>query len=599
MRERGWEVLDVILVTGDGYVDHPAFGAALLGRLLEREGFRVGILDAPDLDGDPRGEDGLPAPRLFTGVTAGNIDSMLSNYTASRQRRQRDIYRPGGAGGRPNRATIAYTGIARHRFRDTPVIVGGLEAGPRRFAHYDYWQDRVRGSILADSKADLLVWGMGEQAILEIARRRREGRSLSGIPGTCELRSVEELPDGARELPSFERVREDPDRLAEIFRAVREENRPGGRPLVQQHGGRWVLQWPPAPPMATADLDALYELPFRRLAHPDHDAVGGVGALETVRWSVTTHRGCLADCSFCSITSHQGRPIASRSGESVLREVARLAARSDFHGTITDVGGPSANMYGLGCRKLEAGEPCLDRDCLLPETCPALRLRPRSERYRGLLAEVRSVPGVKHAFVGSGIRHDLLLDGKGAPLPLHRELLEHHVSGRMKLAPEHCAPRVLRAMNKPSFEILEHYEEFWRADCARAGREQHLVGYWLVAHPGTSMRDAVELFAKLLERNQSPEQVQEFIPLPLTRSSVQYVSGRDPLTDESLPVPRGGRERRIHKALVRWKAPENAALVEEALLETGRGDLVREFRRRARKARRPEEKGKSDGRPWE
>lgn len=604
MRARGWSALDVVLVTGDGYVDHPAFGAAVIGRLLEREGYRVGILDVPEVEGGARDDDPLPAPLLFSGVTAGNIDSMVSNYTASRQRRKRDVYRPGGIPGRANRATIAYTARARHLFRGVPVIVGGLEAGPRRFAHYDYWQDGVRGSILADSKADLLVWGMGEAAILEIARRLRDGRALDAIPGTCEMRREAALPEGARELPSFEAVRDDPELLAEIFRATREENRPAGKPLQQRHGARWVVQWPPPPPPSTDELDAIFELPYRRLAHPDHDAAGGVPALESVRWSVTTHRGCFADCSFCSITNHQGRAIRGRSRESVVREVTQLARRDDFRGTITDVGGPSANMYGLGCRRLERGDPCLDRDCLLPEPCPALKVSQRSEAYRELLGEVRKVEGVKHAFVGSGLRHDLLVDQKGQPLPIHRDLLSHHISGRMKLAPEHAAPGTLRAMNKPSYAACERYEKIWREDCATAGRDQHIVGYWLVAHPGTTLDDAVELFATLLAQNRSPEQVQEFIPLPLTRACVQYVTGRDPLTDEELYVPRGGRERRIQKALVRWKAPENEPLVEEALRETGREELLPEFRRRLADAKRPRREGKRKGddpeaRAWE
>lgn len=578
MRARGWDALDVLLVTGDGYVDHPSFGVAAIGRLLESEGLRVGILDCPELEPDGSGWQRLPAPRLFVGVSAGTIDSMVTNYTAAKKRRRRDVYRPGGVPGRPNRATIAYTASARHHFPGVPVVIGGLEAGPRRLAYYDYWDEKIRRSILVDAKADLLVWGMGERATLEIARRLDAGLPLGGLPGTCELLRESELPANARTTPSYEDVAADRALLIELFHAVREENSPSSRPLAQRHGARFVVQHPPPLPATQAEVDRWYDLPFRRAWHPDHDASGGVPALEPVRWSINTHRGCMADCSFCSITFHQGRTIQSRSEESILREAASLAAMHDFRGTITDVGGPTANMYGLGCKLLEKGEACLGRDCLTPDPCPALRLDKTTEGYRRLLALVRGVPGVKHAFVSSGIRYDMLRSRKGELLPLHHDLVRHHVPGRMKLAPEHASPDTLRAMNKPGFEVYEEYERDYKAECRELGRDQHLVNYFIVGHPGTSLADAVLLFEKLLERNYSPEQVQEFIPLPMTRACVQYVTGKDPLTLEELSVPRGERERRMQKALVRWKAPESKRLVEEALGLAGRADLLPRFR---------------------
>jgi uncharacterized radical SAM protein YgiQ len=588
MAERGWDALDVLIVTGDAYVDHPSFGAAAIGRVLEAAGWRVGILDVPELDAD--GADGsgrgsgwrrLPAPRLWVGVTAGTIDSMVTNYTAAKRKRREDVYRPGGRPGRPNRATIAYTAQARHCFPGLPVVVGGLEAGPRRLAYHDYWEERVRRSILVDAKADLLVWGMGERQALEITARLARGADLRGIPGTCELVRAEALPRQARRVPSYEELVADAEAQIALFNAVREENAPSSRPLAQGHGERFVLQHPPFPPAPAEEVDRWFDLPFRRDVHPDH-AAAGVPALEPVRFSVNTHRGCMADCSFCSITFHQGRTIASRSEASILREVARIAGHHDFRGTITDVGGPTANMYGLGCKLLEKGEPCLGRDCLLPEPCPALRLDTRSEGYRRLLALVRSAPGVKHAFVSSGIRYDMLRgqkrDTKGALLSLHHDLVRHHVPGRMKLAPEHAAPGTLRAMNKPGFEVYEDYERDYKEESRALGRDQHLVNYFVVGHPGTTLADAVLLFAKLLERNYSPEQVQEFIPLPMTRACVQWVTGKDPLSGEALHVPRGARERRTQKALVRWKAPESRRLVEEALREAGREDLLPRFR---------------------
>jgi uncharacterized radical SAM protein YgiQ len=586
MQARGWEQLDVLLVTGDAYVDHPSFGAAAIGRLLEAEGWRVGILDAPELEPDGSGWERLPAPRLWVGVTAGTIDSMVTNYTASKRKRREDVYRPGGRPGRPNRATIAYTAEARHRFRGVPVVIGGLEAGPRRLAYYDYWDDKLRRSILVDAKADLLVWGMGERTVLEICRRLEAGRPLTGMAQTCEL--VREPPPGAREVPAFEELVAEPQLLIPLFEAVREENTPSSRSLAQRHGERWVVQHPPLAPAPQAEVDRWYDLPYRREWHPDHDAAGGVPALEPVRWSINTHRGCMADCSFCSITFHQGRAIQSRSEESVLREAAALAAHHDFRGTITDVGGPTANMYGLGCTLLEKGEPCLDRDCLNPDTCPALRIDKASEGYRRLLALVKSTRGVKHAFVSSGIRYDMLRSTRtgtrGQLLPLHHDLVRNHTPGRMKLAPEHASEAVLRAMNKPSFEVYEDYERDYKRECAELGKDQHLVNYFIVGHPGTGLGQAVELFEQLLERNYSPEQAQEFIPLPMTRGCVQYVTGRDPLTGEELYVPRGGRERRLQKALVRWKAPENRKLVEEALRAAEREDLLERFHKAARRS---------------
>lgn len=588
MAERGWDSLDVLLVTGDAYVDHPSFGAAALGRYLEAKGLRVGILDVPELPEAGGGGDGwgrLPAPRLFVGVTAGTIDSMVTNYTAARRKRRGDVYRPGGRAGRPNRATIGYTAKARHHFPGVPVVVGGLEAGPRRLAHYDFWQDGMRRSILVDSKADLLVWGMGERQALEIARRLDAGEGLEGMAGTCEVVRADSVPADARLVPSYEDLAVDPALLGEVFEGVRQENRPAGRILAQAHGARFVLQHPPLAPASQVEVDEFYDLPFERAWHPDHDAAGGVPALEAVRWSINTHRGCMADCSFCSITFHQGRTIQSRSEASILREAANLVGDPGFRGTITDVGGPTANMYGLGCKRLEAGNACLDRDCLTPEPCPALRIDRTSEGYRRVLAMVRETPGVKHTHVSSGIRYDMLRGKDGELLPLHHDLVRHHVPGRMKLAPEHASDRVLRVMNKPSFGVYEDYERDYKAECESLGRDQHLVNYFIVGHPGTTLEDAVELFEKLLARNYSPEQAQEFIPLPMTRAGVQYVTGVDPQTGEELYVPRGMRERRMQKALVRWKASESRALVEEALETTGRGDLLPRFRKLANRSR--------------
>jgi uncharacterized radical SAM protein YgiQ len=375
----------------------------------------------------------------------------------------------------------------------------------------------------------------------------------------------------------------DVDTQIELFNILREENNPDGKVIVQQHGTRFVLQHPPLTPASQEEVDEYYDLPYTREWHPDHTAAGGVPALEPVRWSINTHRGCMADCTFCSITFHQGRAIQSRSEASVLREAAKLSEMYDFRGTITDVGGPTANMWGMGCKLLEAGKGCLDRDCLSPEPCPALRIDSASEGYRRLLALVKQTRGVKHTFVSSGIRYDMLRSQKtrtkGELLPLHHDIVAHYTSGRIKLAPEHASPAVLEAMNKPSFDVYEEYEKDYKEECASMGKDQHLVNYFIVGHPGTTMKDAVILFEKLLERHYSPEQVQEFIPLPMTRACVQYTTGKDPITLKELYVPRGGRERRLQKALVRWKDPENKKLVLEALADAEREDLVEPFLR--------------------
>jgi uncharacterized radical SAM protein YgiQ len=607
MRELGWDELDVLIVTGDAYVDHYSFGAAAIARFLESKGYRVGMLDVPDLEPDGSGWKRLPTPRLWVGVTAGTIDSMVTNYTAAKKKRRADVYRPGGKPGRPNRATIAYTAAARHHFEGVPVVIGGLEAGPRRLAYYDYWDDRMRRSILVDSKADLLVWGMGERTSLEITQRLERGEGLSGLAQSCEI--VKELPaDGLapsgvalRSVPSFEELDADWQLLVPLFEAVREENRPSGKVLAQKHGTRFVLQYPPLAPSTADEVDSYYDLPFQRAWHPDHTKAGGVPALEPVKFSLNTHRGCFADCSFCSITFHQGRSIQGRSETSILKEAAGLASRYDFKGTITDIGGPTANMWGLGCKLLEKGEACLGRDCLTPDPCPALRLDKQSEGYRRLLGLVKNTRGVKHAFVSSGVRYDMLENKHGETLPLHDTLVKDHVPGRMKLAPEHASPDVLRLMNKPGFEKYERFETEYKEACADNGRDQYLANYFIVGHPGTTLADAILLFEKLLERNYSPEQAQEFLPLPMTRAMVQFATGKDPITGEEVYVPRSMAERKQQKALVRWKDPDNRRIVEKALTDAGRKDLLAKYRQamERERSRGGPGVGKGGGRSWQ
>lgn len=585
-RERGWEELDIIIVTGDAYIDHPSFGAAVIGRVLEAEGWRVGILAMPD---HRKQEDFkiLGRPRLFFGVTGGTIDSMVTNFTAAKRRRRGDVYRPKNAEPRPNRATIAYTSACRAAWPGVPVVIGGLEASGRRLAYYDYWDEAIRRSILVDSKADLLLWGMAERPVMEVAKRlaRRAdllnsggdvppvASVLDGIPMSCILQKNIDAVPRVRVVPSFEEIEKDWKQLVPLFDAVREENWPSSRPLAQKHGDRYIIQYPPLPPSTVPEVDHYYDLPYTRDWHPKYDAAGGVAALAPVRWSINTHRGCFADCSFCSITFHQGRAIQQRSPESILREVAKFAADIHFKGTITDVGGPTANMYGLSCKRLERGEACLDRDCVTPDPCPALRIDSQAEGYRNLLKLVREADGVKHAFVASGIRYDMLEGRAGERL--FRDLVEKHTSGLMKLAPEHASDDVLRLMNKPSFNKYADFEDRYKKACKEIGKNQFLVNYFIAGHPGTTLHAAVELFEKLVERNYAPEQVQEFIPLPMTRAGVQYAAEMDPITKEKVYVPKGDRERRMHKALMQWKFPANRELCEDALREAGRADLIK------------------------
>ena len=581
---RGWTEVDVVLVTGDGYVDHPSFGTAVVGRLLEAEGYRVAILPCPDWKS---GADfaRFGRPRLFFGVTAGNIDSMVSNRTASRRRRERDVYAPGGKGGtRPDRATIVFTNRCKEAFPDVPVILGGLEASLRRLAHYDFWDDKVRRSILLDAKADLLVYGMGERQVVEIARRLAAGEKvaqLTGIRGTCVVRRREDLLDAPLthrviELPSADEIATSPDKMIEAQKAFEAEARVSGHTLLQPvaaGAARFVVQFPPAKPLSEEELDRVYALPYVREAHPVYDAAGGVPALEPVRWSVTSHRGCFADCSFCTLTLHQGKGIQSRSIGSVEREVEILAHDTRSHGRISDVGGPSANMYGMGCPKLRAGTFCLDRDCLLPTKCPFLE--DGDMAYVRLLRGAREIEGVKKVGVGSGMRYDLLSDNKRAL----EEICAHHVSGQLKVAPEHVATGTLQVMNKPSWDHYEAFEEEYREVNKKLGRDQYLANYFITGHPGTRLEDAIALFADLLDRNYAPEQVQDFIPLPMTRAACMWVTGKDPRNGQPVHVPRADRERIWHRALAQWKDPRNRKYVEEALIAGGRPELIKRLPR--------------------
>jgi len=564
MTARGWDELDVLLVSGDAYVDHPSFGVALLARLLEAEGYRVGILAQPDWR-NPEALRVMGRPRLFAGVSAGAMDSMVNHYTAAKKIRRDDAYTPGGrAGARPNRAVIAYTAALKGAFKGLPVLIGGIEASLRRLAHYDYWDDAVRRSVLVDSKADLLLYGMAEAALLEVTRRAAAGEALKAmtdIRGTAWLTS--EVPEHCLRLPSFEEVAADPAAFGEAFRlAEREQNPANARPLSQGHGTRTLVVNPPAFPLSEEQLDRLYSLPFRKTPHPSYDQP--IPAYEQIRFSITSHRGCFGGCAFCAITHHQGKLIQSRSESSILAEVDALTEHPDFRGTITDIGGPTANMYGLDCGDEQAKQVCRRSGCLFPKPCKHLRVDDR--RAVRLLDRVRRHARVKHVFVASGVRYDLL---ERQP-DYFDALLSRYIGGLLKVAPESTSAAVTKVMRKPGPQIFINFLQRFRERSAAAGLRQAVVPYLIAGHPGATLSDTVDVALFLREHHLRVEQVQEFTPTPGTLSTCIYHTGRDPLTGEKLYVARTEKERKLQKALLLWHLPEQRALVAEALRLAGR-----------------------------
>lgn len=531
IRALGWDAPDVIIVTGDAYVDHPSFGAAVIGRVLEKAGYRTAVLSQPDWK-NPGSIAALGRPRLFFGVTAGNVDSMLAHHTAFKKIRNDDPYSPDGkAGLRPDRATIVYCNLIRAAFKGVPIIIGGIEASMRRLAHYDFWDDAVRRSIILDARADLLIYGMGEASVVEAARRISGGQSLSGIAGTVEI--AREIPSDAIILPPEEESMADKSRFLEMYRLVYRHAR---ERLAQFSGGRFIIQNPPAE-QTREELDDIYSLPFSREPHPARSG-GRIPAFNMIRCSVTSHRGCVSGCSFCSLALHQGRRIVSRSAESVYAEVVRIQSKDYFSGHITDIGGPSADMYGYRCR---AGWRCGRESCLHPDVCASLVAD--EEAWLVLLGGAKKLGGVKHVTVGSGVRYDLLLR-KGGQSMLN-ELAKHHVGGQLKIAPEHTSERVLRAMRKtPDVELDEFTDAFARAS-QNAGRKLFIIPYLMSCHPGCTLHDMRDMREKVLSVfGFVPEQVQAFIPLPMTLSSVVYWTGRDPLTGEEFFAERAAAHRR-------------------------------------------------------
>lgn len=572
LEERGIGQPDFILVTPDAYVDHPSFANALIGRYLENLGYSVAILAQPNY-GDRRAYQALGRPRLAFLVSGGNMDSMVNLYSANRVRRKYDMYSPGGEVLRPRRAVTVYSKMLRECYPDVPIIIGGIEASLRRLAHYDYWDNRVMPSVLVDSGADLLVYGMGEKPLAQIAEALAAGIAVSDLTyvrGTAYLaQSPEQVYEEKVMLPSFEQVAADKTAFAKAFAAsYREQDYLLGRTLVQQHGTRYLVQNPPAEPLSEMEFDDLYELPFTREAHPSYQKE--IPALKEVKFSLVSNRGCYGGCAFCAIFFHQGRYIQSRSVQSLVREAEALTRKKDFKGYIHDVGGPTANFTRLSCKKAETQGMCPGKRCLAPKPCPNLIVD--HSKYLESLRALRKIPGVKKVFVRSGVRYDYaVLDRDDTFI---RELACHHTSGQMKVAPEHCSSRVLSLMGKPSIAVYEKFKKKFEAASKQAGKRQHVLPYFICSHPGSTLEDAIELAEYLNKSGFIPDQVQDFYPTPGSVSTCMYYTGLDPFTLKPVYTAKTREERAMQRALFQFNKPENYPLVKKALLKAGREDLI-------------------------
>jgi len=575
MAQRGWDSYDFLLITGDAYVDHPSFGTAIISRVLEAQGFRVAILAQPDWK-NPAAFTALGRPNLGVLVNGGNLDSMVAHYTVAKKRRAQDAYSPGNVMGlRPDHAVVVYCNCVRRVFGDIPLIIGGLEASLRRFAHYDYWDDKVRRSVLFDAQADLLIYGMGEYAVREIAARLASGTPVSEITdvrGTAfAARDAGACAYPRVECDSFEAVSEDKTAYARANMLQYQEHDPiVGRAILQRHGREVLIVNPPAMPLNTEELDAVYELPYTREPHPMYDEMGGVPAIEEVRFSLAHNRGCFGACNFCSLAFHQGRIVTSRSHESVLKEAQLLIKHPGFKGYIHDVGGPTANFRRPACKKQLKAGLCKNRACLSPEACP--NLDGDHTDYLMLLRKLRALPGVKKVFIRSGIRFDYMM--KDPSGEFFAELVKHHISGQLKVAPEHCVNGVLDAMGKPHNETYEKFRSKYERLNQKYGMEQYLVPYLMSSHPGCTLEDAVKLAQWLNRSGRQPEQVQDYYPTPGTLSTCMWYTGLDPRTMKPIYVPKDPHEKAMQRALMQWKRPEKRRLVLEALHRTGHEELI-------------------------
>lgn len=575
MKERGLEQLDFVYVIGDAYVDHPSFGHAIISRVLEAHGYTVGIISQPDWK-DDKSITLLGRPRLGFLISAGNMDSCVNHYSVSKKRRATDAYSPGGEmGKRPDHATAVYGNLIRRTYKDVPIIIGGIEASLRRMAHYDYWTDSFKRSVLLDSQADLISYGMGEKSIVEIADALASGipvGAITFIRGT--VYRTKDISGIYRPvlLPSYQAMKEEKALYAESF-AIQHENTDfcTGRPLAEEYpGGIYVVQNPPQPPLTTEEMDAVYALPYMRTYHPSYEEKGGVPAIKEIKFSLISNRGCFGGCSFCALTFHQGRTIQTRSHESILEEAKLLTKEPDFKGYIHDVGGPTANFRHPSCQKQLQYGVCKNKQCLFPSPCKNLYVS--HSDYLELLRKLRSLPGVKKVFIRSGIRFDYLM--ADADDTFFRELVEHHISGQLKVAPEHISNAVLKRMGKPENAVYQRFLEKYKRLNRELGKNQFVVPYLMSSHPGSTLKEAVELAEYLRDLGYMPEQVQDFYPTPSTFSTVMYYTGLDPRDGKPVYVCRNPHEKAMQRALIQYRNPKNYELVREALVKAGRTDLI-------------------------
>ena len=574
-RERGIEQPDFVYVCGDAYVDHSSFGAAIICRLLESRGYSVGMIAQPDWK-DPESIQVFGEPRLGFLVSAGNMDSMVNHYTVSKKHRQKDAYSPGGEmGHRPDRAVIVYGNLIRRTYKKTPIILGGIEASLRRMGHYDYWSDQVKRSVLLDSGADMISYGMGEHSIVEIADALASGldvKDITFIRGTVyRCKSVEHIPEPLY-LPSFEEIKEKKEQYARSFGIQHQNTDPyQAKVLIEDYGNQgYVVQNPPAYPLTEQEMDDVYHLPFMRTYHPMYEKKGGIPAIEEIRFSLTSNRGCFGGCNFCALTFHQGRILQTRSHDSILKEAEKMTEDPDFKGYIHDVGGPTADFRYPSCKKQLTKGVCKERQCLFPSPCKNLTVDHKD--YLQLLRKVRNIPKVKKVFVRSGIRFDYLMADPDKTFL--NELVKYHISGQLRVAPEHVSDEVLKFMGKPRHEVYEGFLKEYEKANARTGKQQYAVPYFMSSHPGCTMKEAVKLAEYVRDLGFTPEQVQDFYPTPSTLSTCMYYTGIHPLTGEKVYVPKNPHEKAIQRALMQYKNPENRELVLEGLKMTGRMDLV-------------------------
>lgn len=576
MKKRGWTQADFVFVIGDAYVDHPSFGPAIISRLLERYGYKVCMIAQPDWKND-KSIDVFGRPRLGFLVCGGNMDSMVNHYSVSKKRRQKDAYSPGGQMGlRPDYATTVYCNLIRRTYKDVPIIIGGIEASLRRMAHYDYWSDKLKHSILVDSSADILSYGMGEHSMIEIAEALDSGidvKDITFVRGTCyRTKDISGLPEDSIILPDYDSLSKDRLEYARSFYTQYINTDPySAKTLVEGYGNRgYVVQNPPAYPLTQMEMDDVYDLPYMNNYHPIYEEAGGIPAISEIKFSLTSNRGCFGGCSFCALTFHQGRIIQTRSHESLIKEAERMTHDPDFKGYIHDVGGPTANFRHKSCAKQDTYGVCTNKQCLFPEPCRNLKVDHKD--YVELLRKLEAVPGVKKVFIRSGIRFDYVMADSSDEFL--KELCEKHISGQLRVAPEHVSDNVLRMMGKPQNSVYEKFIERYKRVNAKTGKQQYVVPYLMSSHPGSTLKEAVELAEYVRDIGYMPEQVQDFYPTPSTISTCMYYTGVDPRTMKPVYVPHNPHEKAMQKALMMYRKPENYDLVKEALIKAGRQDLI-------------------------